>query len=148
MSKEAVEVARQAFEDASRVTDPSGRVVDVLDPATLAVVFDSFHPEIEVREDPLFPEAGLYRGLDAVRGYLEQLAESFDRFTFEAEDFVDAGEDRALVLFRARMRGKGSGATVEARPGWIYTIRDGKTARIEAYLDRGEALAAAGLGEG
>ena len=145
MSREAVEAARRAFEDASRVKDPSGRVVDVLDPETLAVVFESFHPEIEAREDPSFPEAGLYRGRDAVRGYFEQVMESFDEFTFEAEDFIDAGEDRVLVLLHTRMRGRGSGVAVEARPGWIYTIHAGKTVRIEAYLDQVEARAAAGL---
>jgi ketosteroid isomerase-like protein len=35
---------------------------------------------------------------------------------------------------------------VEARPGWIYTIGGGKILRVEAYLDRSEAFAAAGLG--
>jgi ketosteroid isomerase-like protein len=50
-----------------------------------------------------------------------------------------AGENRA--------RGTGSGATVEARPGWIFTIGGGKVARIETYLDRGDALAAAGLSD-
>jgi ketosteroid isomerase-like protein len=143
MSHEAVEAARRAFEEASRVRDPSGRAVDALDPETLAVAFEFFDPEIELREDPRFPEGGVYRGAEAVTRYFRQFTESFDEFTFEAEDFIDLGADRVLVLLRLRTRGSGSGATVEARPGWIYTIRDGKAVRIEAYLDRAEALAAA-----
>jgi ketosteroid isomerase-like protein len=148
MTQEAVEVIRAAFEEASRVKDPAGREVDALDPETLAVVFDSFDPEIEVREDPSFPEAGLYRGIEAVRRYFTQFTESFDEFTVEVEDLIDVGGDRVLMLFRLRTRGKESGATVEAHPGWIYTIRDRKAVRIEAYLDRDEAFAAAGLGTG
>jgi ketosteroid isomerase-like protein len=145
MSAEAVQVVRRAFEQASRVRDPSGRRLDVLDPDTLETVFGFFDPEIEVREDPRFPEAGVFTGPEAVRRYFEQFIESFDEFTFEAEDFIDLGDDRVLILFRLRTRGKGSGANVEARPGWIYTIRDGKAMRIEAYLERADALAAAGL---
>jgi ketosteroid isomerase-like protein len=146
MSEEEVEIARRAFEEASRVRDPAGSDVDALDRETLAVVFDFFDPEIELHEDPRFPEAGVYRGLEAVSRYFAQFTENFDEFTFKAEDFIDLGGDRVLILFRLRTRGSGSGATVEARPGWIYTIRDGKAVRIETYLDRGEALAAAGLG--
>jgi ketosteroid isomerase-like protein len=147
MSEEVVEVARRAIEEASRVRDPSGTEVDALDRETLAVVFDSFDPEVELREDPRFPEAGVYRGREAVARYFAQFTESFDEFTFEAEDFIDLGGDRVLILFRLRTRGRGSGAMVEARPGWIYTIRGGMTVRIEAYLERGEAFAAAGLGD-
>jgi ketosteroid isomerase-like protein len=145
MSEEAVEAVRRAFQEASRVSDPSGRRMDVLNRKSLDIVFQSFDPEIEVREDPRFPEAGLFRGREAARSYFEQFTESFDEFSFEAEDFIDLGDDQVLVLFRLRTRGKESGANVEARPGWIYTIRNGKAVRIEAYVERSEALAAAGL---
>jgi ketosteroid isomerase-like protein len=142
---EALEVARELFDQSSRVRDPRGREVDLLDPETLAVLFDFFAPEVEIHEDPSFPEAGVYRGKDAIREYMSQFTESFDSFSFEAEDFIDLGDDRVLILFRLRSRGTESGAAVEARPGWIFTIRARKVLRMEAYLDRGEAFAAAGL---
>jgi ketosteroid isomerase-like protein len=146
MPEEAMEAVRAAFDRASRVRDPVGREIDALDRETLAVVFDFFDPEIEVREDPRFPEAGIYRGLEAVRGYFLQFTDSFDEFIFEVDDVVDLGADRVLALFLLRTRGKGSGATAEARPGWIYTIRGSKAVRIEAYLDREDAFAAANPG--
>lgn len=144
ISENAVDVARRLFREASLVSDPSAGTVDALDPETLAFVYDTFDPEIELHEDPRFPEAGIYRGLEAVRRYFGEFTESFDEFSFEAENFIDLGEDRVLILFRLRTRGKGSGAMVEARPGWIETIRAGKVVRLETYLDRREALAAAG----
>jgi ketosteroid isomerase-like protein len=147
MSEKAVEVARRVFDEASRVKDPSGRQIDALDPETLAVVYDSFDPEIELHEDPSFPEGGVYRGFEATRRYFSQFTESFDEFSFEIEDLIDLGGDRVLVLFRLRTRGKGSGATAEASPGWIYTFRAGKVVHLEAYLDRSEAFKAAGLGD-
>ena len=147
MSEQAVEAVRRAFADASRLKDPSGRTVDALDPESLDEVFRFFDPDIELHEDPHFPEAGVYRGIEAIRRYFAQFSEQFDEFTFEAEDFVDLGGDRVLVLFRLRTRGIGSGATVEARPGWIYEVRGGKAVAIETHLDRRGALAAAGLDE-
>jgi ketosteroid isomerase-like protein len=145
VTERAADVVREGFEKASRLKDPSGRSLDVLDPDTLAAAYESFHPEIEVHEDPRFPEAGTYRGLDAVSAYFESLTDSFDEFVLTAEDFIELDSNRALMLFRLRTRGKASGATVEESPGWIHTVRDGKTVKIEAYLERSEALAAAGL---
>jgi ketosteroid isomerase-like protein len=147
MSQENVELMRRVFDEASRRADPTGRAIDALDQDSMAVVYASMAPEVEVHEDPRFPEAGIYRGVEAVRAYFERFAESFDEFRFEAEDFIELADDRVLVLFRLTTRGKGSGARVEAHPGWIYTIRDSLTARIEAFLSRDEALEAAGLSE-
>ena len=145
MSEQAVQTVRRAFEEASRVRDPSARALDALDADTLAIVFDSYDPEIELHEDPRFPEGGVYRGVEAVARYFAGFTEHFDEFTFEAEDFIDLGDERVLILLHLHTRGTGSGATVEVRPGWILTVRGGKTVRIETYLDRAEALAAAGL---
>jgi ketosteroid isomerase-like protein len=142
MSQEAIDTMRRVFEMASRVKDPTGRVLDILDPESRAVVYDFLDPDIEFHEDPSFPETGTFRGIAAVRQYYEQFTAEFDEFTFEAEEFIDAGQDRVLILFHTRMRGKGSGAVVEARPGWIYTVRDGKAVALESYLDQREAVAA------
>jgi ketosteroid isomerase-like protein len=108
-------------------------------------IIDFYDPEAEFHEDPRFPEAGVYKGPEAARDYYKAFGESFDEFTFEAEDFIDVGEDKVLILFRIRTRGKGSGAQSETESGWIWTIRNGKAARVDAYFDRNEALAAAGL---
>jgi ketosteroid isomerase-like protein len=142
MSEESVELARQAFAAASR-----GGVLDALDQDALERAFEFFDPEIEIREDPRFPEAGVYRGRDAAWSYFNQFVEQFDEFRFELEDVLDAGDERVVLLLRLHGRGKGSGAVFEARPGWIQTLRGSKVVRIEAYLDRGEALEALGLAE-
>jgi ketosteroid isomerase-like protein len=146
MSEKPIEVARRMAEEASRVTDPSGRVLNALDRDTLGVVFDSFDPAVEFHEDPRFPEPGVYQGVESIDRYFDRFRESFDEFTFETEQFIELDEERVLWLFRLRTRGKDSGATTEATPGWIFTIRGGKATRIDAFFDRSEALAAAGLG--
>jgi ketosteroid isomerase-like protein len=140
VSRENVELIRSAFLDAS-----DGGRLNVLDPHVLEEVFQSFDPEIEVREDPRFPEAGVYRGLEALRAYISQFTKQFDTFVFEFDDVLDVDVDRVLLLFHIHGRGKDSGAVFDEDPAWIYKIRDRKVTRIEAYLDRREALDAVGL---
>jgi ketosteroid isomerase-like protein len=142
MSRQSVKVARDTFLAASR-----GGALDALDQNALERAFEFFHPEIEVEEDPRFPEAGVFRGRNAVRSYFAQFTEQFDEFRFELEDVLDAGDDRAVLLFHLHGRGKDSGAEFEEHPAWVQTIRDGKVVRIEAYLDRGEALKIVGRSE-
>ena len=86
MSQENVEVMRRLFEEASQ-GDPA--VVDILDPDTLKVIFKNLHSEVELHEDPRFPEAGVYRGVDEVRNYWINFTENFDIFSWEVDEFVD-----------------------------------------------------------
>ena len=87
------------------------------------------------------PEAGTYRGRDAIRAFLQSFLESWQDFHQETEE-VTAGEGCVLVMLRSRVRGKGSGVAVEARYAHLWTMRDGSGVRVDAYLDREEALRA------
>ena len=59
---------------------------------------------------------------------------------------TDAG-DKVVALVRQRGRSKTSGLPVDMAYGQVFTIRDGKFARMEMYADPVEALAAVGLSE-
>jgi ketosteroid isomerase-like protein len=50
-----------------------------------------------------------------------------------------------LVLVRAFGRLEGSQGEVENTSASVWTVREGKIARVEFYIDRAEALKAAGL---
>jgi ketosteroid isomerase-like protein len=62
----------------------------------------------------------------------------------EVKDFVDAGDDRILVLIRDHGRLRGSDAEVDLVAANVWTVRDGKIARIEFYVNREQALEATG----
>ena len=87
------------------------------------------------------PEAGLYRGRDAIRTFLESFLESWEEFHQETEELI-AGSHCVLILLRSRSRGKGSGINVEARYAHLWTMEDGRGVRVDAYFDRDEALRA------
>lgn len=119
--------------------------VDALDDQALDRVLEVFDPDAEFREDPKFPEAGVYRGHAAIRAYAKRFSGEFDAFSWEAEEMLDAGHDRVLLLLRVRGRGKGSGAEVDIQAGWLFTLSEASVVRVDAYLGRREALEAAGL---
>lgn len=126
--------------------DPTGRFrFDILDQETLHTLLLLWDEAVEFEEDPRFPEAKLYRGRDAVGEYFDSFKSSFERFDFDVEDIVDAGDDRVLMLVREWVRGIGSGADAQMESGWVLTVRDGKVVRVRPYLDRQEALQAVGL---
>ena len=142
MSEQIVETLRQGL----LAIDPTGTFrFDVLDQETQDALLSLWDEDVEFEEDPRFPEAGTYRGRAAVGAYFDSFKASFEKFEFVVEDILDAGDDRLLMLVWEYVRGLGSGVDTEMRSGWILWIRDGKVVRVRAYIDREEALPAAGL---
>ena len=97
--------------------------------------------DAEWHESEALPDAGVYRGRDAVRQFLEDFLESWERFHQEVEEVVVEG-DRAALMILLTASGRGSGATVDARYAHVWTVRDGKGVRVDAYYDRDAALRA------
>ena len=107
-------------------------------------VVDFSDPEIEYREDPKFPQAEVHRGRDAVLRQAQEFYASFSEYRIEIEDLFGV-EDKVVGVFHEIGRGKASGAPVDRRVGWIFTIRAGKLLRMEIYLDPADALEAVGV---
>ena len=92
-------------------------------------------------------EGSVWRGPEQIRKIFEQEdAEAWDERRLEAEEFIDAG-DCVVVLLHEFRRGKGSGVEMETDTAVVYEMRDGRVVRIQGYMDRAEALEAAGLRE-
>jgi uncharacterized protein len=128
MSEENVEIVRQGFEAYVR-RDLAAATAHHDD----AIVFKpAEEPPIEGRE--------------AVLSYIQRWEEPWDDYEAKVEDLVDAG-DSVLVTFQVKARGKGSGIEVDARSYQVHSLEGGKLVRMEEYLDRDEALRAAGLSE-
>jgi ketosteroid isomerase-like protein len=132
VSRENVEVARQAAEGYNRVG--------------VEALHDFFHPDVEFTEDSRFPEAGVYRGRDAVEAYFREFRQQMAGHALEIEEIVDAGDDVVAVV-RERARGTSSDAEVEWRAAFVWTMRGGTAVRGQAYLDPAEALEAVRLRE-
>jgi ketosteroid isomerase-like protein len=112
-------------------------------------LLDELHPEIEWHSALHVLMGGketVFRGHAGVRRMLGDLYETFSEVHIEMSEFRDLG-DGVLAIGRTRNRGKASGVETETPLALVTEIRDGKTISIRAYLDREEALGAAGLSE-
>ena len=134
MSQENVEVVRNAYElFASR--DLAPRFADYVDPA------------VELRVPPLYPDTPeVFRGLDGVQRWIEMIDEVWDQWRFEPERYLEAGST-VVVFAQLIAEGHSSGIHLEREVAHVWKLEKGRVTSIQAYLDRAEALEAAGLSE-
>ena len=125
---------------------------------TLRAAYDAFNrgdwdaatrfaePNFELRTADRAVNPGTYRGAEAARQFFEDLFDPFDEVVIEPEEFFERN-DQVVVFLRVRLRPTDSSAFVENRIGHLWTLREGKVARLAIFPRREEALEAAGLSE-
>jgi ketosteroid isomerase-like protein len=91
-----------------------------------------------------WPEQQIYEGLAGAKAFLDAWSAAWDDWELEVEAFHDAG-DKVVALARQSGISKAAGMPVEMSFAQVWTIRDGKQARMDMYSDRSEALEAVGL---
>ena len=93
------------------------------------------------------PDAGVYRGRDEIRAFVQRFLEAWDEVRIELVDDPAEIENDLLIAENVTfMRGR-DGIEVEARSAWLITFRDGQQASLTLYQSKEEALEAAGLEE-
>jgi ketosteroid isomerase-like protein len=108
-----------------------------------AAVAEFTHPNFEMRNPPTHPHGGTFLGAEAAGRSMTDFMKSFEDFSAEAEDVIDAGGDRVAVAVRERGRPRGGSVELDHLFGILYTLRDGKVARMEWFHSLEEALAEA-----
>jgi ketosteroid isomerase-like protein len=133
MSNENVEAFKRGLEAGNR--------------GDLDALLEELHPEIEwhsALHALMGGEETVFRGHAGVRRMIGDLYDTFAEVRIETSEFRDLG-DGLVVIGQTRTRGKASGVETVTPLAFVTEIRDGKTISIRAYLDRREALEAAGL---
>lgn len=91
-------------------------------------------------------EGTVVRGSNEIARLYESEADAWDRQRIDPERLIDAG-DRVVVFQREYQRGRSSGLELVDETASVVDLRDGRVVRIQGYMDRAAALAAAGLSE-
>ena len=143
MSRENVELVRGLqpgpdFDIAELIRD------DDVNAAWVSAVAPLFDPEFECVMMSATEGPRAYVGLDGLRTAWSDWTAPWSRYRSEVEHIIDA-EDRVVVLVREFGRRQGSKREVAFRAAAVWTVREGKIARVEFYPDRRQALDAAGL---
>ena len=74
-----------------------------------------------------------------------QAMENGERFSIQRQELIDAGNGRVFSRHKQSAIGKGSGVPIEVEHFSVFEVEAGLVVRIRHYLDRDEALEAAGL---
>jgi ketosteroid isomerase-like protein len=83
-------------------------------------------------------EGGSVQGPDAFRRFFAELAETWETFLIKVEEYREFGDS---VMTVGRLTAKGRGSALELDQPWytVLTVREGKIARMESFLDRDAA---------
>jgi len=136
VSEENVDIARRAYEAATRRPKPDFATVNALyDPNH---EFVSFASRVEGRS---------FIGAQGFREVLEDYAETFESWEVSVEQIRGIDAERVLILAVVRAMGRRGGVDFEQRFGHVLTVRGGKVVHTELCSSPEEALEAAGLSE-
>ena len=134
MSQENVEVVKRA------VAAVNNRDLDsYLACCTADVRMENLNTAIE----------GAYEGSDGIRRFFADVLDTAPDFRITIERLESIGTDRVLGFMRLNMSGRTSGINLGSdMPSTnLYDFTGGKIKRVRIFLDRQEALEAAGLSE-
>jgi ketosteroid isomerase-like protein len=133
MSQENVDLAQRGLDTFNR-----------RDKAAWLALMD---PDIEAIPPRDWPESAPIRGSEAVWNFYVQNIETFRDGVLENAELIEAGNDSVVAHMRGEMHGSLSDASVVFSFWPVSTFRQGKTVRMEWFVDRAEALKAVGLEE-
>jgi ketosteroid isomerase-like protein len=132
MSQENVEIVRGIYEDMNRRSWAA--VLSALDEEVVLVVHES-----------VGPDAGVFRGREAVGRWFGEWFLAFDKdYRFELDETRSVG-DRVLVVARHHGHGRSSGADVKQVNAQLVSLQEGKVAQMELFGSPTEAFKAVGL---
>lgn len=87
------------------------------------------------------PNAGTFKGKEAVLAWFGGLASTLEFTTFEPREFI-AQNDKLVSLVYAEATVRDTGRAVINPEAHVWTFRDGKVARFEIYQDTAAVAAA------
>jgi ketosteroid isomerase-like protein len=87
---------------------------------------------------------GVYQGAEGIRRFFVDLGDTTPDFQIVIEHLAPVGPSRVLAFTRGTATGRASGIATATDSGNVYDLVGGKIRRIRIYLDREQALKAAG----
>jgi ketosteroid isomerase-like protein len=136
MSQENVETIARLYDEflahPERVDDPR--------------LFRFFDPAVEVRQQASFFTEGTFHGYDGLARLAQEMFEAFRDLHWLPIRLTESG-DHVVATVEARGYGRQSGIEVNETATHVWTLREGRIVAWHAYLDRAQALEAAGLRE-
>jgi hypothetical protein len=104
----------------------------------------AYWPDVEIVNRTRFFGVREHQGIEGFAGIRDEAAEVMSNFRFEVTGLRPAGS-RFVGLGRIRARSRYAGIILRFPIAIVWTLRDGKIERIEAFTSQRRALASVGL---
>jgi ketosteroid isomerase-like protein len=130
MSHENVETIRRVYEGVN---------------ARMEVPRELFHPDYEFDNTELWPDLTDVLGFEAAEEAMREYWKMFEAYHVEIEEVIYADEGRVVDVVRDGGRMSGADSEIWNRFFHVWTLRDGRIARLSVHSDRDRSLEAAGL---
>jgi ketosteroid isomerase-like protein len=102
--------------------------------------------EFEWQDAPEMPDAGTYRGADAVAAHFRDLDEVLGTMEVHVDRLLPAGYE-VLAFLHVHLDAQRGGLLLDGPIFETVRVEGGKISRIRLFLDEREAFEAAGLSE-
>jgi ketosteroid isomerase-like protein len=126
MSKEDVAFVKNAY--------------DAFNRDDIQAVFGALDPAVQFYQSEEVPWGGRYQGHMEVGAFLQKLT-SANESKFKADQSVDSG-DQVVALGYTRGIARAPGKEFEVPAVHVWTLKNGKVLRFDAYIDNPRMIAA------
>jgi ketosteroid isomerase-like protein len=113
---------------------------EALETKDMTTLMELIDPEVEIIQTELLPWGGHYRGHQGLVDFFGKLTAHI-KSQPEPVEFVQAG-DHIVAIGNVRGQVNATGRTFDVRIVHVWTIRNGKALRFEAYIDTPQMLQA------
>jgi ketosteroid isomerase-like protein len=104
------------------------------------------HYSLDIEYHPVEEEEPV-RGHDAMIGWIQRWFEVWDEMGVDLNEILEPKNDVVITTITIRGRGAASDVQVDQRFFHVCDMRNGKVLRMREYLERYQALEAAGFSE-
>jgi ketosteroid isomerase-like protein len=132
MSPENVERIREAY----RRVNEGG----------FAAIVDLIDPRFEM-DAPQGVESSQAHDKEGLREWFWKMGEIWEELRFDPKEMIELDEERVLAVAHTWARASGSRIEISQDLTHVWTLRDGRVVRLNAYSTKAEALEAVGLPE-
>jgi ketosteroid isomerase-like protein len=125
------------------------RITDLFNGREIDRALDEAGEDLEMDwSNSIGPLKGVYRGRRELIELWSSFTDAWESVRWDPEEVIGVGDSQVIVVNRVRMRGRSSGARVDATGVQLWTISAGKVRRIKLFQSKAEALKFAGPPEG
>lgn len=100
-------------------------------------------PQIEITQTTELPWGGTFQGQQGLMSFAGKLLQNVDS-QVEPDELIEAG-DRVVAIGRTRGHVMANNKEFDVRAVHVWTLKDGKVLRFEAYIDTPKMLEALGV---